>query len=91
MGAGIHVSGSLIDQALETWREGERLLDELPPLTPDHETVRLELISLREAYRQLTGRSTASTETLASCADTVATAKATIRIVRAKFSLPPEG
>ena len=85
------MSGSLIDQALETWREGERLLDELPPLTPDHETVRLELVGLREAYRQLTGRSTASADTLTSCADTVAAARATIRTVRQKLSIPTDG
>jgi hypothetical protein len=85
------MSGSLIDQALETWREGERLLDELPPLTPDHETVRIELIRLREAYRQLTGRSTASAETLTSCADTVAAAHTTIRTVREKLSVPIDG
>jgi hypothetical protein len=83
------VSGSLIDQALEAWRDGERLLEELPPLTPDHETVRLELISLREAYRQMTGRSVASNETLASCADTVTSARETIRKVREKVASTP--
>ena len=84
------MSATLTEQALEAWREGERLLEELPPLTPDHEAVRLELISLREAYRHLTGRSSASNETLASCADTVAAAQETIRRVREQHVRAPE-
>jgi hypothetical protein len=74
----------LIEEALQAWREGERLLDELPPLTPDHETVRLSLIHLREAYRQLTGRSAATAAAIASCATTIESARTTIREIRAK-------
>ena len=82
------MSGTLIEQALEAWRDGERLLDELPPLTPDHETVRLQLISLRQAYREMTGRSAASKETLEACRDTVERAQDSIHKVRAKLEQP---
>ena len=45
---------NLIPKALAAWREGERLLEELPPLSPDHETVALAVARLREVYSSLT-------------------------------------
>jgi predicted nucleic acid-binding Zn-ribbon protein len=74
-----------VEQALNTWREGERLLEELPALTADHETVRLELIRLRNAYRQITGRSAASREAIASCEATISSARQSILAIRAKL------
>ncbi len=44
-----------VAEALDTWREAERLLAELPPLSPDHETVALVVAHSREVYGRLTG------------------------------------
>ena len=45
---------TIVEDALEAWREAERLLDRLPPLDPDHETVALAVASLRQTYQNLT-------------------------------------
>jgi hypothetical protein len=44
---------TLIVDTLKTWREAERLLQDLPPVDPDHETVRLLVIQLRTMYASL--------------------------------------
>jgi hypothetical protein len=45
---------ALVAEVLEDWRAAERLLDELPPTAPDHETVALLIADLREMYQSLT-------------------------------------
>lgn len=74
----------LIERALATWREAERLLRELPPVDADHETVRLEVVRLREAYTRLTDRSSDAAETMASCRATIDNAHQVIAAVREK-------
>lgn len=44
----------VVEEVLATWRDAERLLDELPPLDPDRETVRLTVMSMRDTYQQVT-------------------------------------
>jgi hypothetical protein len=44
---------TLIVDTLKTWREAERLLQDLPPVDPDHETVRRLVIELRTMYARL--------------------------------------
>jgi hypothetical protein len=44
---------TLIVDTLKTWREAERLLQDLPPVDPDHETVRRLVIELRTMYASL--------------------------------------
>jgi len=43
----------LIEEALEVWREGQRLLDDLPETAPEHEVVERAVESLRLAYQRL--------------------------------------
>jgi hypothetical protein len=54
----------LIERALAEWRDGERLLREMPRLDPDHETVRLAVTALRETFHSLAGTSAATKEQL---------------------------
>ena len=57
----------LVEEVLEAWRAAERILDELPPVDPDHETVRVAIAQLRALYQDLTARSDAAeTKLLAS-------------------------
>lgn len=42
-----------IAQALAAWREGERLLNQLPPVSPDRESVALAVRSARDVYTTL--------------------------------------
>jgi hypothetical protein len=43
-----------VAEVLDAWRAAERLVDELPPLDPDHEPVRTAIASLRSHYQILT-------------------------------------
>src|SRR5687768_3613198 len=61
--------GGLVEEALRVWRDGERLLEELPPLMADRETVRLNVVALRETYQTLTSRSTATSDQIVECAE----------------------
>jgi hypothetical protein len=81
--------GGLVEEALRVWRDGERLLEELPPLMADRETVRLNVVALRETYQTLTSRSTATSDQIVECADRIESARAMIRRVRGK--LGPDG
>ncbi len=53
---------TLIRDTLDVWREAERTLERMPPSSPDHETVALVALELREAYQRLTDSSDASHE-----------------------------
>ena len=46
----------LLDEVLVAWQEGEQLLPDLSPLSPDHEAVRLAINDLRNTYMALTDR-----------------------------------
>lgn len=72
----------LIEEALRTWRDGERLLAELSPLDPDHEAVRLAIDQLRTTYTRLTNTPGLTAEALESHRATIATAVETIVKVR---------
>ena len=61
----------LIPEALAAWREGERLLQALPPLSPDHETVALAVAQLRDVYSTLTTSSDVTASALSSSRSTV--------------------
>ena len=78
------VHGGLVEEALQLWRVGERLLNELPPRDPDHATVRLHVAALRAMYQTLTGQPAATKEQLADCEQQLESAAATIRHVREK-------
>ena len=75
----------LIERALEAWRGGERVLRELPRVDPDHETVRLAVISLRDTYDRLTGASASSTELLEKCREQIDAAHEVIARVESKL------
>lgn len=43
-----------VEDILAAWREAERVLDTLPPLSPDHESVRRVVVDLRLTYQVVT-------------------------------------
>lgn len=74
-----------LEEALATWRDAERLLDELPPLDPDHETVRLAVVSLRQTYQEITTGIYMDTSTIiAESRETVAKTRALLASIRGK-------
>ena len=46
---------TLLQEILEAWRQAVRLLDELPPLTQDHELIRDTVATLQDLYGALSG------------------------------------
>jgi hypothetical protein len=59
------VPARLMADALRAWREGERTLNSIPPLTPDHETVRLAIVELRATYQRVSALNIVSEDVLA--------------------------
>jgi len=78
------VPAQAIHEALETWREAERLLAALPPLSPDHETVRLVVAELLITYHELTAMGGATEATLDSSRRVIAESRATMHRVQEK-------
>ena len=55
---------TIVEETLEAWREAERLLERLPAVDPDHESVALAVSSLRETYQSLTAGASERTPAL---------------------------
>ena len=68
-----------VEDVLSAWREAEALLEHLPALDPDHETMALEVASLRATYFTLVALSTDAGVSLISTLDTTARARDLIR------------
>lgn len=71
-----------VAQTLEAWRDAERLLLELPPIDPDHETVQLLVARLRAAYETLTSRSEITAASIAASQASVADARQLVARIR---------
>jgi hypothetical protein len=86
----VNLSGTqavtIVQEALEAWREAERLLDQVPTLDPDHETVALAVASLREAYLSLTdGASERTPEVIEHSRDTIGQTRELLDRVHSKL------
>ena len=71
-----------VAQALDAWRDAERLLLELPPVDPDHETVQLLVVELRATYEVLTSRSEITATSIAASQASVADARRLVARIR---------
>lgn len=83
---------TIVEDALEAWREAERLLDRLTPLDPDHETVALAVASLRRTYQSLTdGMSERTPAMIAHSRESIEQTRSLLALVHAKRdgSTPP--
>jgi hypothetical protein len=73
---------SLVEETLTVWREAERLLKSMPPLEPDHESVRKLVIELRDMYAALSRGRHESAETVARSRELIDRARNQMRLVR---------
>jgi hypothetical protein len=78
----------LVEDLLVTWRQAERVLDDLPPVDPDHETVALAIDGLRRTYQELTLIRESSAETLRASRETLARARDLLAAVAARLTPP---
>jgi|1185.fasta_scaffold1646301_1 hypothetical protein len=76
----------LVADVLEAWREAERLLDGLPALSPDHETVRVTVERLRDLYADLTATSNATAATIARGETTLSGARQALERARGRLA-----
>ena len=51
-----------VEEVLAAWREAERVLDTLPPMSADHESVRRTVVDLRQTYKAITTNAERTTE-----------------------------
>jgi PAS domain-containing protein len=83
-----------VAETLEAWREAESLLAELPPLSPDHETVGRTVVCLRAAYEALTEAAPQTALAIASSQRSIRDAREVLAAVRAGrpvSAAPPTG
>ncbi len=80
---------TICQQVLSSWREAERLLDTLPPLSSDEEAVRLVILTMREMYQRLT-RDPRRPRDADSDRATLERAQAIIAEVRARTAAAPD-
>jgi hypothetical protein len=76
------VPTKVLADALDGWREGERVLELLAPQTPEHETVAVAVHKLRDTYQRLTTSTTVSSATLEANRHAVAAARGVIADMR---------
>jgi hypothetical protein len=74
-----------VEQVLAVWRDGERLLEALPEVHPDHETVAMSVAELRALYAQMTGLSALSRNKLEISRRSLERSKATLEAVRQRL------
>ena len=76
-----------VEQLLHTWREAERVLDRLAPLTPDHEDIALAVARLRDCYQHLADQRASTADALADAHRAVSEAQALLDRVLGKGEL----
>jgi hypothetical protein len=79
----------LVEEVLDAWRDGERLLAELPAFDPDVESVVLSVATLRELYQMLTSTGNASSTALANNESSAADAARVIAEARKRAADVP--
>jgi hypothetical protein len=72
----------LLSEALAAQAELERLLDELPAVSPDHETVALTLAEVRRVVERLQGRALDTGDVVSEIRGTTYAARALVRALR---------
>jgi len=76
----------LLSEALAAQTELERLLEELPAVSPDHETVALTLAEVRAVVERLQGRAVEAGEVVSEARGTTYAARALVRALRERHS-----
>jgi hypothetical protein len=73
-----------VEELLSVWRDAERLLDTLPPMSPDYEALRDAVVEVRSAYHAVTGGPPVTDEALATATARVRDAERLLDELRMK-------
>jgi hypothetical protein len=82
----VDTTEQVLEDALDAWQQGSELLESLPALSPDHETVRLTVMRLRGVYEEIVARRHQGTAVISSSRKTIAAANDTLRTVRMRHN-----
>lgn len=77
-----------IAEALAVWREGERLLEQLPPVSPDRGSVALAVSSARDVYTVLSRDAKVTADLVQRSQMIIADARTVISEARARSGKP---
>jgi hypothetical protein len=78
-----------VEEVVAAWRDAERLLEDLPPIGTDHETVATVIASLRVTYARVTDESIrTSPMVIAETRQTIASSRDLLSQVRSKAHCP---
>ena len=80
----------LLDETLDAWREGVRLLEQVPQSDIDHETVRFAVATLKTVYQQLTDVDTLAERDEAAIQQTVSAMRQVLEQVRRRYEGRPQ-
>ena len=72
----------LLTEAEEAIEDARGLLDHLPPLSPDHETLRLAVVKLRRAHESIEGPRDPANKALLDSHDSIDEARSVIQTIR---------
>jgi hypothetical protein len=73
-----------VEGLLSVWRDAERLLDTLPPMSSDYEAVRDAVVEIRSAYQAVTGGQPVTDEAFATATARVRDAERLLGELRMK-------
>jgi hypothetical protein len=76
----------LLSEAVAAQIELERLLDELPAVSPDHQTVALTLAEVRAVVERLQGRALGAGDVVSEIRATTYAARALVRALRERHA-----
>jgi hypothetical protein len=85
------VSERLLAETQEVLEDARGLLDRLPPLSPDHESVRMAVVKLRQAGASLDAQRDLSDKALARTRDTIAESRAVVEAIRTSVTKRTRG
>jgi hypothetical protein len=78
----------LIEDLLDTWRQAERLLEDVTPVHPDHETLLETVAHLRSVYAELTSASQATAMKIAAGERALERARRVLDAARTRLDRP---
>jgi hypothetical protein len=79
---------TIVAEALDVWRDGERLLSDLAPSSSDYKAAAAAVVRVRAVYERLTSAATVSRPMASNARWVIAEARATLNDIRRREPAP---